>query len=77
MSLESEFAQEYTTAERFRTVIVGITLGALIIVLGKLYVFPWLAEFAVSAPCHKLFGIDGVSIFGTAFFSAFPQVSAC
>ena len=72
MSLESEFAQEYTTAERFRTVIVGITLGALIIVLGKLYVFPWLAEFAVSAPCHKLFGIDGVSIFWYGIFFGIP-----
>jgi hypothetical protein len=72
MSPEPEFAQKYTTAERFRTLIVGITLGALIIVLGKLYVFPWLVEFAVSAPCHKLFGIDGVSIFWYGIFVGIP-----
>nr|WP_315469025.1 hypothetical protein [uncultured Undibacterium sp.] len=68
----SEFAQEYTPNERIRTLIVGITIGALIIVLGKLCVFPWLAEFAVSAPCQKLFGIDSVSIFWYCIFVGIP-----
>jgi hypothetical protein len=72
MSLEPEFAQEYTPTERIRTLIVGITIGALIIFLGKLYLFPGIAEFAISAPCRSMFGIDGVSIFWYGIFFGIP-----
>lgn len=57
-----EFAEEYTTLERIRIIAIHLTIGCFVIVLSKLYLFPWLTVFANSAHCRTFFGFDGITV---------------
>ncbi len=67
-----EFAEEYGVRERVRFLIVGVTLGAVVITVGKLWLFPWLGEFANSAPCHTVLGVSGVAVLWYGLFVGLP-----
>ena len=72
MHQEPEFAEEHTAAERIRVVIIGAVTGALVILMGKSWLFPWFREFASSAPCRNIFGIEGVTVLWYGLFVGMP-----
>jgi len=71
-----EFAEEYGNAERVRFVIVGVAAGAVVVAVGKLWLFPWLGELANSAPCHTVFGFNGVAVLWYSLFAGLPLFGA-
>lgn len=72
MKEAGEFAEEYTAAERVRLAAVGVTIGAVVVVFGKLWLFPGLREFSESAPCLSVFGIKGTVVLFHGLFVGFP-----
>ena len=62
MHQHPEFAEEYTKAERIRFVVLSVLFGAVAVILSKTFLFPWVGEFANSAPCRKVFGIEGLTV---------------
>ncbi len=72
MPTEPEFAEEYTQAERIRFVVIGMLTGALVVISSKTWLFPWLREFATSAPCRTVFGIEGVTVLWYGLFVGMP-----
>ena len=72
MHQQPEFAEEHTPAERVRVVIFGVVIGALVIFIGKSWLFPWFREFASSAPCRNIFGIEGVTVLWYGLFVGMP-----
>jgi hypothetical protein len=72
MHQEPEFAEEHTPAERIRFIIIGVATGALVILLGKYWLFPWFKEFASSAPCRNIFGIEGLTVLWYGLFVGMP-----
>lgn len=72
MRPDTEFAEEYTKTERIRFVVVGTLFGAIAVILSKTFLFPWIKEFAVSAPCRKVFGIEGLTVLWYGLFVGIP-----
>ena len=56
-----EFAPEYTKTERIRFVLVAFAVGAAVTLASRLWFFPWLREFAASAPCRSVSGVTGTT----------------
>ena len=63
-----EFADEYTVAERIRFVVVGAIAGGSIVAVSKLWVFPGLRVFSVSADCQSVFGMKDTTVLGYGLF---------
>lgn len=72
MNTEAEFAEEHTRAARIRFVVIGILIGALVVISSKTWLFPWFGEFAKSAPCRTVFGIQGVTVLWYGMFVGIP-----
>ena len=72
MQPEPEFAAEYTRIERIRFLVIGMLAGALVVLSSKMWLFPWLREFATSAPCRKVLGIEGVTVLWYGLFVGIP-----
>ncbi len=72
MNTEAEFAEEHTRAARIRFVVIGILMGALVIISSKAWLFPWLREFIKSAPCRTVFGIEGLTVLWYGMFAGLP-----
>ena len=72
MHQDPEFSEEHTPAERIRGVIIGVVTGALVIFIGKSWLLPWFREFASSAPCRNIFGIEGVTVLWYGLFVGMP-----
>ncbi|MDI1245936.1 MAG: hypothetical protein PSV24_11090 [Rhodoferax sp.] len=71
-----EFAEEYSVRERVRFVIVGVTVGAVVVAVGKLWLFPWLGQLANSAQCHMVLGVSGVTVLWYSLFAGLPLFGA-
>lgn len=71
-----EFAELYTKGENIRNVVVAMVVGAIVVVLGKVWFFPWVHEFANSAPCRQVFGIDGLRVLWYGIFMGIPFSSS-
>lgn len=76
MQPEPEFAEQYTKAEAIRIVVMGTLAGALIIIFSKAWLFPWIREFAISAPCRKVWGIEGLTVLWYGVFVGLPLFNA-
>lgn len=76
MSNLPEFAVEYSAVERMRFVIVGVAIGAMVVAIGKLWLFPWFNELVRSAPCHSVLGVSGIKVLGYGLFVGLPLFSA-
>lgn len=76
MPTEPEFAEEHTPAERIRFVVIGTLIGALVVISSKAWLFPWIREFATSAPCRTVFGIEGLTVLWYALFVGLPLQAA-
>lgn len=72
----TEFAPEYTTAERTRFIALDIVLVSLLFVPCQLWFFPWLREFSASAHCRYVFGIKGTSVLFFGLFVGLPLHAA-
>lgn len=72
MSQPPEFAEQHTTAERIRLIILYTAIGAAITAICKLYFFPWLHEFASSAHCRTALGFDGLAVLLYGLFVGMP-----
>ena len=57
-----EYAPEYSRAERVRHVVIGIAVGALVVAASKLWFLPLLREFAATAHCRGVFGLNGIAV---------------
>jgi hypothetical protein len=73
---DPEFAEEYTVAERVRLLIGGVAAGLAVIAIGKLWLFPWLARFAASAPCRTVSGVNGATVLWWGVFVGIPLTAA-
>ena len=71
-----EFAAQYSKAERVRFIALGAMVGAVLIFAGKLWLFPWLREFASSAQCRSVLGINGVTALWYGVFAGLPLIAA-
>jgi hypothetical protein len=67
-----EFADQYSTPERIRFVVVGAIAGAIVIFARKFWLVPWLRDLAVSAPCRMVFGSNGATVLWYAVFVGLP-----
>lgn len=76
MRPDTEFAEEHTKAERIRVGVLGVLFGAIVVILSKTFLFPWIREFADSAPCRKVFGIEGLTVLWYGLFVGIPLHSA-
>lgn len=72
MDRSPEFAEQYSTAERIRFVVLSVVSGALLIALGKLWFFPWLRAFSASAQCQTVFGTNGTTVLLYGLFVGLP-----
>lgn len=72
MDISPEFAEQYSTAERVRFVVLGSASGALLIGLGKLWLFPWLREFSASAQCRTILGSSGTDVLLYGLLAGLP-----
>lgn len=76
MQPDTEFAEEHTKAERIRIVVLGVLFGAIAVILSKTFLFPWIREFADSAPCRKVFGMEGLTVLWYGLFVGIPLHAA-
>ena len=74
MPQEPEFAEinVKTKAEAIRFVVWGALAGGLVIVVSETWLFPWLGEFAESAPCRQVMGIAGDTVLAYGLFVGIP-----
>lgn len=72
MHTELEFAEEHTQAERIRVVVICTLIGTLVVITSKAWLFPWIREFANSAPCRTIFGIEGLTVLWYGLFVGLP-----
>jgi hypothetical protein len=72
MSQSPKFAEQYTTAERIRFIVLYIVSGGAITAISKLYFFPWLNEFASSAHCRTALDFDGLAVLWYGLFVGMP-----
>jgi hypothetical protein len=56
--------------------VIGTLAGALIIIFSKAWLFPWIREFAISAPCRKIWGIEGLTVLWYGVFVGLPLFNA-
>ena len=77
MPTTHEFAEPYSRAERLRFVVVGVVAGAAAILAGKLWLFPGLRAFAVTAPCRTVLGMSGEVVLGYGLFVGLPVLATC
>jgi hypothetical protein len=73
---QEEFAEEYSTSERIRIAAVGLALGALLVGAGNWWFFPWLREFAATAGCSSVFGVNGRTVLFYGVFAGLPLMAA-
>lgn len=71
-----EFAETYTRAERIRFALAGLVLGALGLAVWKLWMLPWVAGFADTAPCRTVFGVRGTTALWFSLFVGLPALLA-
>ncbi|HET6804961.1 MAG TPA: hypothetical protein VFH59_05890 [Frateuria sp.] len=71
-----EFAETYTRAERIRFALAGLVLGALGLAVWKLWMLPWVAGFADTAPCRAVFGVRGTTALWFGLFVGLPALLA-
>ncbi|NHZ94962.1 hypothetical protein [Massilia sp. CCM 8734] len=76
MQHTNEFAEQYTRAERRRLALLILTAGAALLVVTKLWFFPWLAAFAASAECREIGGVNGVKLVFYGVFVGMPLLLA-
>lgn len=76
MNRSPEFAEQYSTAERIRFVAFGTIAGVVLILLVKLWFFPWLREFASSAQCRTVLGSNGAEVLWYGVFVGLPLFAA-
>ena len=76
MNRVPEYAVEYTKCERVRFVLVGATLGALIVAASQVWLFPWLKDFAATAHCRTVLGLPGQSALFYGIFVGLPLLAA-
>ncbi len=72
MIQSSEFAEQYTTTERFRFIALYIITGSAITAVSKLYFFPSLNKFVESAHCRTVLGFDGLAVLWYGLFVGMP-----
>jgi ABC-type amino acid transport system permease subunit len=75
MSRPPEFAEQYTRSERIRYVVVGAVIGALIMALAKLWLFPLLSTVAAT-PCDTILGIPAHVALWYGLFTGIPLIGA-
>jgi hypothetical protein len=71
-----EFAETYSRGERIRFVLAGAVLGALGLAVWQLWMLPWIAEFADTAPCRTVFGVSGTTVLWFGLFVGLPLLFA-
>lgn len=72
MDKDPEFAEQYSKAESIRLVTLGAAAGALLIALGRLWLFPWLRAFSESAQCRTVLGASGTAVLLYGIFVGVP-----
>jgi hypothetical protein len=72
MDLSPEHAAEYTKRERVRFFAVSVVLGGAALVGARLWLFPWLGDFASNAHCRVVLGIPGTTALWYGLFFLFP-----
>jgi hypothetical protein len=73
---QTEYAPEYSHAERVRLVVLGLVAGSLVISACQLWFFPALREFSQSADCRTVFGFSGVAALYYGVFVGVPTFAA-
>lgn len=73
MSGGEEFAEEYSRRERIRIVVFGIVAGAVLVLAGKIWFFPWLQAFSATAACRTVLGLSGSTVLSYGLFFGLPM----
>ena len=76
MRPDTEFAEEHTKAERTRIVVLGVLFGAIAAIFFKTFLYTWIREFADSAPCRKVFGVEGLTVLWYVLLVGIPLFAA-
>lgn len=71
-----EYAPEHSTAYRVRFVVLGVVSGACVVAISKLWFFPALKAFALTAHCRQVLGIPGSSVLAYGLFVGMPLFMA-
>jgi H+/gluconate symporter-like permease len=72
MQPEPEYAEIYTIVERVRIFIIGLVIGAGLVFVTKKWLFPSINEFALTAHCRTVFGIDGLTLLWYGLWVGIP-----
>jgi hypothetical protein len=67
-----EFAQEYDFRDRVRLVLLGLAIGAAVILPFKLWLLPAFVAFAASGKCQSVFGMPGSMLISYGLFVGLP-----
>lgn len=62
MAEQPEFAEEASTAERIRLVLIWLAIGAAIVVPMELWFLPAFRHFSETAACRTIFGRNGLVV---------------
>ena len=76
MNTPPEFAEQYSAKERARFVLGGVAAGLLVMLCGRLWLFPWLHAFAATAACRSIIGINGIVLLLYGLFVGLPLACA-
>lgn len=71
-----EYAPEYTKTERIRITLFAALAGTAVVLVSRLWFFPWLREFSQAAPCRSLFGVNGAVVLFYGIFVGLPLLVA-
>lgn len=69
-----EYAPEYSTPERIRTVLIYLAVCGAIVGASKFWLFPAVSEFAATSHCRSMYGIAGTKVFSYGLFFGIPLV---
>ena len=76
MQHTSEFAEQYTRAERLRLTLLILPAALALLVAAKLWILPSLAAFAASAGCREIGGVNGIALLMYGVFVGLPLLVA-
>ena len=69
---DTGYASIYSRYERMRFAVLGVVLGAALILLSRYWLSPWFAQFVTTAPCSNVMGVRAVVILWYGLFVALP-----
>lgn len=75
MQSESKDTELSKLALQTKIFLIGFIIGAALAIFFKKWLFPGVNEFAISAQCRTVFGIDGLTLLWYGVFAGIPLLT--